>query len=164
MVTLVLCAVLAAEEAADAPLVSERPVASLSLRELKDEYRRLDENRPGLGGPISMLATGTGLLLSGTLNFLIYSSGPGGIGALFTSGSYVAGFLFGSMLLVGAGLLIPGIFVMKSRAAERAVMSARMDEVQERIDELEPRGRPEEPYPEPAPTPEQQRAAETYQL
>lgn len=169
MVTLVLCAVLSAEEPADAPLVSDRPVETMTLRELKAEYQLLDEKRPSIGGPISMIATGAGLLLYGTLMFLVASAAPGGVGALFSFGS-LAGYLFTGMLLTGAGLLLPGIWTVKNRLPDRAAMGERMDDIQARINELDRSGRyPEEDeppryYEPPAPTPQQLRAAETFQL
>jgi hypothetical protein len=170
MVTLVLCAVLSAEVPEDAPLVSDRPVETMTLRELKAEYALLDEKRPNIGGPISMIATGGGLVVNGSLSLLLAAAGFGGVGALFSGGS-IAGYIFATMLVTGAGLLVGGIWTLKNRLPDRAVMSARMDEVQTRIDELDRGERRRQDaeeerrrYEQRAPTPQQQREAETFQL
>jgi hypothetical protein len=68
---------------------------------------------------------------------LAFSGNPGGVGGLFGGSSGSAGYLFVTMLLAGAGLLFPGIWLWSMRREPRAEMGERMDRITERLDELE---------------------------
>ena len=126
MIALALGALLAAAE--DAPVV-ERSIESMSLLELKAEYARLETTRPGLGLPITLVCVGAGSIAYGAFFFLSLSSTPGGSGAF--------GYLFGALLVGGAAMLIPGVWIWWNRKQERAESGERMDAINERIEELD---------------------------
>ena len=101
-------------------------------------------------------------------------SGSGSRSTLFT-GSFPVGFLFVAMLVAGAGLLVPGVWLWWIRREPRAYMGDRMDAINERLEVLnrderyrredERRGRSqrrdeEQAEPPPAPPP----PGEPYQL
>lgn len=133
----------------DAPyVVSDRPVDLMSRGQLRAEYAQLDAKRPGLGGPITMVAVGGGLIVYGGF-LLLVAAGPSGPSSLFTSSSPL-GYLFVTMLAVGAGLLIPGIWLWWNRRDDRAVMGERMDAISARLEELDriEGRRREDEYPE----------------
>ena len=128
--TLFAALVTAAEgEAEDAPF--DRPLESMTKAQLKAEYAEVEQKRPGLGAPITLMAIGGGSILYGAL-FLL-TSGPS---QSFTSQNPV-GYLFVAMIMVGAGMLFPGIWMLWSRREERSTLGARLDAINERLDQID---------------------------
>jgi hypothetical protein len=167
MVALALCLVLNAGGVDDEYAVSDRPLETMTRRELKLELLQLEDRRPGLGGPITMVSVGAGLAAYGGLLLL---GGSGGGSRLFSGGGFPAGYVFVAMLAVGAGLLVPGVWLWWIRREPRAVMGDRMDAITARLEAMdrgarrrgEPfRAEPEEQLPPPPPTPP---GLENYQL
>jgi hypothetical protein len=127
------------------------PVEALSREQLKEEWKALDESRPGLGGAIGLLGTGVVMaivsiyvLIYGVI--LLYAESVGvGLGA-----STVAIVLLG----VGAALLIGGVVLaivggvkLGSTLRERRRIGSRMDELQQQLDQLEGGGGTAPPPP-----------------
>ncbi|MBK7860365.1 MAG: hypothetical protein IPJ65_17485 [Archangiaceae bacterium] len=171
LVTLALVSVLnAGEVGADGEyLVSDRPVKQMTRPELQLELKQLEDNRPGIGGPIAMTCVGAGLAAYGTI-FLLSASGPSGTGGLF-SGSFPVGYLFAAMLAAGAGLIVPGIWLWWNRREPRRVMGDRMDAITDRLEWLDThRGERErrryraQENPGEVPPPPPPPGAENYQL
>jgi hypothetical protein len=108
----------------------------MSRRDLKIEYAKLEEMRPGIGGPITMVSIGGGLVVYGGFSLFTSAAAFGGLGGVFRSGNIV-GYLYVTMLCLGAGLLVPGIWLWWSRREERAVMGDRMDEITSQLDKME---------------------------
>ena len=141
MLAMTLLAALLTGQAADAPLAEPAPeplgppVESMSVGELKAEYVRLEQARPGIGGPITLMAIGGGAMAYGGL-FLLVSGGSGGTGSLFTTSSPL-GYIFVGMLMAGAGMLFPGIWMLWNRRLERAEYGQRMDDINERLGTLD---------------------------
>jgi hypothetical protein len=163
MVALALCLLLNAGENDDEYAVSDRPVQTMTRHELKLELQQLDERRPGLGGPITMVSIGGTLLLDGA--FLLLSTR-----SAFSGGGFPIGYIFVAILAVGTGLLVPGIWLLWTRREPRAVFGERMDAITSQLDSLDHaggrrddgrrgRGEGEDPPPQPPPPP-----GEGYQL
>ncbi len=133
MLALTLFAALVTTQAEDAPL--ERSIESMTRGELKAEYALLEQKRPGIGGPITMIAVGAGLVGYGTL-LLFITPGPGGIGSSFSSRNPI-GYLFVGMIMLGVALLAPGSWLAWTRRVERAEYGDRMDAITERLQAME---------------------------
>lgn len=117
----------------DAPY--ERPLESMTRAELKEEYARVEASRPGLGLPITLMAVGGGAIVYGAI-FLLSAGGSGGTGSLFTTGS-PAGYIFVALMMAGASMLFPGLWVLWSRRPERAETGQRMDDITTRLEQLD---------------------------
>lgn len=133
MLALTLFAALVTTQAEDAPL--NRSIESMTRAELRAEYARLDEKRPGIGGPITMIAIGGGLVGYGAL-LLLVTAGPGGVGASFTDRNPI-GYLFIGMIMAGVALVAPGSWLAWTRRSERAEYSERMDAISERLQAID---------------------------
>src|SRR4051794_28374581 len=131
MVALALCLLLNAGGDDDEYLVSDRPVETMNRRELKLELSQLDEHRPGIGGPIAMVSVGGGLIAYGGLFLLSTAS------TAFRGSGITAGHIFVSMLAIGVGLLVPGIWLMWIRRDPRALMGDRMDAINAQLESRE---------------------------
>jgi hypothetical protein len=132
MVALMLVVALSTSQVEDAPV--QRSLESMSRAELKDEYARVEAARPGLGLPITLMAVGGGSILYGAI--LLLSFGTSGPGSAFSSNSPV-GYVFVALMMAGAGMLFPGLWVLWSRRPERAELGQRMDDISERLDQLD---------------------------
>jgi hypothetical protein len=129
-------------------LVSEdertpRPMFEQMTREqLVNELRRIDESRPGLGGPIALLAVGVALIIPGggvTIAGLI-----GLIASLRTSA--MVAFTTASAIVLGVGVVMVGVGIILAivggvslgvRIKDRALNGREADEVRRRIDALD---------------------------
>ena len=140
MLALTLFAALVTAQAEDAPY--DLAIEKMSRGELQAEYARLEEQRPGIAGPITMMSVGGGLLGYGVF-LLLATPGPGGLGSSFTDRNPI-GYLFVGMMMLGVALLTPGIWLAWTRRAERAECSERMDEINERLQAIERADKAEE--------------------
>jgi hypothetical protein len=155
MVALALCMVLG--QAADAPYqVSDRPVQFMSRRELKVELAKLEDARPGIGGPIAMVSVGAGLFVYSLISLVGVASSFGGLGGAFRSANPI-GYVYVTMMVAGAGLLLPGIWLWWTRREDRQVMGDRMDEITAQLDKLD---REREQRRESATQPQRERPAQ----
>jgi hypothetical protein len=113
----------------DLEVQPQLPIAQMSREQLRAEYRRLDESRPGLGGPITAIALGGACII-------------GGLGTLWVSfilalvrAAPAVGVALGLGLLIGGGVLLTlGIVFLKLTIAERKPFGEAMDEIQQRLD------------------------------
>jgi len=99
--------------------------------QLKVEYERLSDERPGVGLPISLMASGgAGLTLS---LYVLSSFLPTGV-----RGSNVPiAVVFALLGTTSAGLVALGAILLSRILPERRVYSAKMDEVAAQLKELE---------------------------
>jgi hypothetical protein len=136
MLALMLAAALSASD--DAPRIDlDRPLTSMSRAQLQREYARVEEARPGVGGPVAMMSIGGGLMLvSAYFFFITATSSFGGLSSVFSNGN-VAGYLFVAVMMAGAALLVPGIWMLGSRREERAQLGDRLDQINARMEELD---------------------------
>lgn len=109
-----------------------------SLQELRDEYRRLDESRPGIGGKIAMLVIGGVLDIAGA-SFLLY-----GLTALAYTGSsflivipIIMFVLAAICLAVGIPLTIVGAVGLGKNLKERREIGEQMEAIDAQIKQLE---------------------------
>jgi hypothetical protein len=137
---------------------SEVPLSQMTREQLKAEYKRLDEEKPGLGGQITMIALGGATLGIGAvtlwISFLI------GIG--LSSTVPLVPLLVGAGLVLGGGaLLTVGIIMLRMARAEREPFHQAQEEIQRRLDgSYESPGQPPpmqpdryDPVPPPPPPP-----------
>ena len=129
-------ALMTSQTPADAPTVAgdaafDRPIESMTRAELKAEYEVVAEKRPGIGAPITLMAIGGGSIAYGAL--LLLTTGGG---SQFTSSNPV-GYLFVAMIMAGAAMLFPGIWLMWSRRQERSDLGERLDAISERLNQLD---------------------------
>jgi hypothetical protein len=134
-----------------------------SRLQLRQEYNRLDEARPGLGMPIALMASGGGVLLVGLYGLLVSALAVGlGVGAVS------AEIIFAVLSIVGAGLLILGGITLARTLPERRWIGLQLDEIDQRLKTAEenrtpgrvpgsdPVGPPPPPFPGPAAMPPSQ--------
>lgn len=116
-------------------------------RQLEAEMRRLDDLRPSLGGPISMMAIGAAVAVVDFVVFLF-----GGLIALLSGGGFDTGVVvvMGIGAVVAAGLIILGAILLKGISKERGDYGRQMDLVKAAIEALTPS--PMEPPPQPPPS------------
>ncbi len=109
-----------------------RPVEALSKRELRAEYRRLEEEKPGLGGAIGLISSGAGMGVMAIYLFLInqVTVGLGGssLSTLIVIGAVAA--------VAAAALVGLGLYRLFTVLPERRQIDARLDEVKQRLEEL----------------------------
>jgi hypothetical protein len=131
-------------------------IDAMTREQLAAELRRLDDTRPGLGGPIALMVVGValavpgaGIVLAGVSAGLGFSGSYGSAVALVFAGFGVA------LLVVGVILAIVGSIKLVGRISARRAHSADVDEVRKRIDTLDqaPPTAPPPPGPELMPPP-----------
>lgn len=108
---------------------SEVPLSQMTREQLKAEYKRLDDEKPGLGGQITMIAMGGAALGIGAVtlwvSFLIAISGSVPLVPL----------LVGVGLMLGGGaLLTVGIIMLRMARAEREAFTQAQEEIERRLD------------------------------
>lgn len=112
------------------------PMPARSLQDLRAEYQRLDESRPGLAGPIVMLAIGVPAFVIGFAifySFVLYDLIFGGLSSVF-----YLGFIIGiPLLVVGLVLAIVGGVRLGRTIRERSSIGQQMEEVKKQIEALE---------------------------
>jgi hypothetical protein len=107
------------------------PVGRMTLPELKAEWQRVDAARPGLGGPIALMATGGAIAaVSGYLLFV----GLIGVGAALFANPL--GILVACVTAAGFAMLIGGAAWMSQRKPVWSRYGERLDELRDRIDEI----------------------------
>lgn len=112
--------------------------------ELYAQLKRLEDSRPGLGGPIAALAIGVALVLpgagitvAGAVSLIAGLRGVTGMAALTTAGIVLLS-LGVVMVVVGAILCTVGGIKLGSHIRERTLNGREADEVRRRIDALGP--------------------------
>lgn len=135
----------------DAHVAEPSPFAQMTRSQLHTEYNRLEDERPGIGLPIVSLAVGAVMLFgSGVTAFF------GGLIALGTI--KVPSMLFivaGCVAVAGAALLVVGIVMLVKTLGERRVYNDQLNDIQERLDQMNGvvPDRPDLPAPPPPPPP-----------
>lgn len=107
------------------------PMPARSLQDLRAEYQRLDESRPGLAGPIVMLAIGVPCLAVGAgllYTFLVYSV------SVYTIPILIIGL---ALIAVGLVLGIVGGVKLGRNIRERNDIGRQMEDIKRQIDALE---------------------------
>ena len=112
------------------------PLPARSLQELRAEYQRLDEGRPGIGGPIVMLAIGVPCIVVGIAVF--YLLGVYELLYNFNQLWWVVGLPVG-VILFAAGLVltIVGGVRLGRNIRERNTVTQQMEDIKRQIDALE---------------------------
>ncbi len=127
-----------------AALPGEQPTyAGWSRGELLAEVQRLEDARPGIGGPIAMITIGACIGVVDLIAFLFVGlasllNGNTGFAPGFTIGVSVVGVL-------AVGLLIVGVILLRGISKERADLSRQIETVKAAIQQLIPA--PNEPRP-----------------
>jgi hypothetical protein len=137
------------------------PVSRMTLPELRAEWERVDAARPGLGGPIALMATGGAIAVVAGYVLLVGLIGAGA--ALFAN---PIGLLVACVTAAGFAMLVGGAAWMAQRKPLWSRYGDRLDEIRDRMEELgkwegrfdeddAPRVRPnnDAPRERPAPTP-----------
>lgn len=141
----------------DAPPTPPPGQPGASVQDLRLERQRLSDSRPSLGAGIGMLASGVVLCLAGAV-FAIYGAAAAftGLYAMSLSSSVmsvvtIAGFVILGVgvvvLAVGIPLAIIGGVTLSRTLRQRSAIGQQMDQIDERIRQLE------EATPPPPPTP-----------
>jgi len=112
------------------------PLETMSRRQLLEEYKRVEQARPGIGGPIAALSVGGGLMAAGAAGLLAASNGFGGLGAAFTERNPI-GFFVAALITVGAASVLTGFWLLWNRRDDRAALGERLDQIDERLETLE---------------------------
>jgi hypothetical protein len=110
------------------PAVEHPPYERMSLQELRDEQRSIENARPSLMAPIFMISSGGVLMGTGSLFGLAALGGVFG-GATLGNAMVVLGFILG-----GAGCLVGGLVFMRSVRAERATYDDDLDVIQHEME------------------------------
>lgn len=123
-------------------------LGQLSRDQLLPERRRLEDEMPGLGGPIAITCVGGGVLLVGSL-YLFLGLGQS---AGFSSGGFVT---LGVIGMVGGVIgCVAGIIWLLARMADREPLQEQLKEIDQRLNQIYNRGpAPAEDYPPPPPPP-----------
>ncbi len=123
-----------------------------SRDQLINERRRLQEELPGLGGPIAVTCVGGGGLLLGGLYLWLGLSIRTGLSSV---GSFVTLGVLG--LAVGGVAAVAGILWILSRLSDREPIQAQLKEIDHRLDEVYERAPlpapPPQDFPPPPPPP-----------
>ena len=117
-------------------LPGEQPTYDTWTRgQLETEIRRLEDLRPSLGGPITMLAIGAAI---GVVDLVIFLFG--GLIVLLSNGRFDTGLIIGMSLfgVIAAGLLIIGGILVRGVASERSGYNRQIDTVKAVLERLTP--------------------------
>jgi hypothetical protein len=107
----------------------EKPLSQMTRDELRAEHRRLDDNRPGLGGQITMIALGGATIFAGVVGLYV------GFLTALLGGSPLVPLIIGAGLALGGGaLLVVGIIMLRVALNERRPFNDAMDEIKQRLD------------------------------
>jgi hypothetical protein len=127
------------------------PLEQMSRQQLRVEYRRLEDERPGVGLPITLTASG-GVLVFGGVITMLYS-------ALLSIALHIPATVFivaGIVAVAGGALLALGIVTLIRTIHERRQYSEQMDDIQTQLDRMNgrdvpPRDNGDVPVPPPPP-------------
>lgn len=119
-------------------LAPEMPLSQMTREQLRAEQRRLEDNRPGIGAQITMIALGGATIFGGVIAF--YAS----LILALSRASVIVPVVIGTGLVLGGGaLLVIGIIMLRMALNERRPFNEEMDEIQQRLDgNYEEPGRP----------------------
>jgi hypothetical protein len=139
-------------------LIEDAPVArpplvleQMSRQQLRTEYHRLEDERPGVGLPIALVASGGVLIFGGGITML-YS-------LILSIALHIPAAVFivaGVIAVAGGGLLALGIVNLLRTIGERRQYGEQMDDIQQQIDRLDGKAVPppdngDAPVPPPPP-------------
>ncbi|MBS1151946.1 MAG: hypothetical protein H6Q89_3644 [Myxococcaceae bacterium] len=132
---------------------------SMTREQLAVELRRLDDTRPGLGGPIAMLSVGVVLAVPGValgiLGLSLVAVEAGMKAGAGTAVGYLVMAGGGVFVLVGTILLIVGVVKLIKRIGARREHTEEVNQIQQRLDTLDQQPAPlPGPPPVPPPAPE----------
>ena len=119
------------------------PIENMSRESLLLERNRLEDQRPGIGGPLALIITGGVLTLTGLLV------------AVDFVGYLAAGVIAGVVIaLIGGALLTVGLVLLFTRMPARRDYGERLDAVNRRLDMMDHGAQPNmDPYYPPPPPP-----------
>ena len=136
----------------DAPLVAqadappmvplEQSEAQVSAAQLQVDLDALKKQRPGLGGPITLVALGGGLALTGGLYVLLGATSGGAVSA-FSSLMFVG---IGA-LAVGVPMAVIGVWMLVNRLQDRAAIDAESARLRKQLEQQRTRERYAPPLP-----------------
>lgn len=133
---------------------AELPLSQMTREQLRAEQRRLEENRPGIGGQITAVALGGVCIFAGVVT--LWGSLLIGLGGTVPIAGVVIGL---GLVFGGGGLLVFGLVMLRMAINERRPFNEAMDEIQQRLEgrweeEQNPQQRPPPPPYDPrAPLP-----------
>lgn len=126
------------------------PYAAWTRPQLEQEWRRLDDLRPGMGLPITLLAVGAAVLVIDFVVFffggLIALTGGSGIPVPLTAGIVVAA-------IAGVGMILTGIYFIVRIGQERRDLGQQIDLIKAAIEKRNTEAAPPAPPPENTPPP-----------
>ena len=117
-------------------LPAQQPTFDGWTREqLETELRRLDETRPSLAGPVTLMAVGGAV---GVIDLVVFLFG--GFIVTVTNTRFDTGIIIGMSLaaVIAAGLLIVGGILLRGISKDRSEVGRQMDLVKEAIERLTP--------------------------
>jgi hypothetical protein len=127
------------------------PVERMSRTELNAELERLERERPGLGGPIALMAIGGALTFPAVYLLVGAISGAGGWANVILG---LAGVILSAAAVT---MVVIGIVLLVKRIPPRNQMAQRMDDLKARLDTLNKSDAPSPPsydeLPPPPPPP-----------
>lgn len=132
---------------------------SMTREQLSAELRRLEESRPGLGGPIALLSVGVVLVVPGAIfGFLGFALIAAEVGMKAGAGTAVGYLLLaggGVFVLVGVILAVVGLIKLITRIGARRAHGNEIDAVHQRLEAIDNPPQPvvDDPAPAPAPLP-----------
>jgi hypothetical protein len=136
MTALLIAALCTTFASPDVHLISDEemsfdPIGGMTLSQLHTEWDRVDAERPSLGGPIALMATGGAI--AAVSGYLLFVSLLGVGAALFAN---PLGIALAVLTAAGFTMLIGGAAWMSQRKPIWSRYGAHLDEIRDRIDEL----------------------------
>ena len=134
------------------PDLSEVPVSQLTEEQLRSEQKRLEPYKTGFIAPVVLTAVGGGLIIVGAVFMvvgIVYAYLPSILGGMGLNGFAIAGYIImgvsGAMLIAGGVLLAIGLVKLFPALARRRDAAERREEIQRRLDALDPSKAPPPP-------------------
>lgn len=113
------------------PLVPVEPSdAQVSAAQLQVDLDALKRQRPGIGGPISLVAIGGSLAILGGVYTLVGAS-TSGFGVSAVASMIYVGI---GLLAVGVPMAVLGVWLLVTRLGDRAAIDAEMKRLRQQLD------------------------------
>lgn len=136
------------------PSTATMPLEQMTREQLIAEQRRLENEKPGIGGAITCIALGGVATFAGLITLYVTFLVSVGFGATVPLVPLAIGI---GLALGGAGVVVLGVIMLVSSIRERRVFSDEIDRIQQRLDGTQdPAQVPErsnDPLPPPPPPP-----------